>query len=190
MFFFNPLMSVLCLGGRYTVNDLLAAEKVAFFYGAGIPVFCLLKVLGPAFYSRKRMMPPFYASLCAIGLNIILNLILMHPMQQAGIALATVVSSVVNCSILLVILQREKLLSGVLKMIFCLIRTCVIVMLSVLSVNWLFPASRTIVFNWWKAFGNLTVTGVLFVMIYVILSAGLFSPELKECLAVVMCRKR
>ena len=190
MFFFNPLMSVLCLGGRYTVNDLLAAEKVAFFYGAGIPVFCLLKVLGPAFYSRKMMMPPFYASLSAIGLNIVLNLILMRPLQQAGIALATVVSSVVNCSILLVILQREKLLSGVSKMMICLARTCVIVTLSVLSVNWLFPASRSIVSDWWKAFGNLTVTGILFVLIYVILSAAVFSPELKECLAVVMRRKR
>lgn len=190
MFFFNPLMSVLCLGGRYTVSDLMAARNVAFFYGAGIPVFCLLKVLGPAFYSRKKMWSPFYASLCAICLNIVLNIILMHPMQQAGIALATVIASVVNCSILLVILQREKLLSGKVKISVTLLRCVAVAMAAFAGVCRLFPASQQISYNWWKSFGNLVVTGVLFVFIYIALSAVFRAPELKECFALVLRRKK
>lgn len=190
MFFFNPLMSVLCLGGRYTESDLWAARNVAFFYGAGIPVFCLLKVLGPAFYSRKKVWLPCYASLCAICLNIILNIILMRPMQQAGIALATLIASVVNCSILLGILYNEKLLSGKRKIVVSFVRSTVVAMAAFLCVYLLFPASQQISSNWWKALGNLAITGVLFLLIYTVLSAVFRAPELKECFALFLHRKR
>ena len=190
VYFFNPLMSVLCLGGRYTVSDLNAAYGVALCYGAGIPVFCLLKVLVPAFYSRKKMNPPLYASLCAICLNIILNVILMYPLKQAGIALATVISSVVNCTILLILLSREKLLWGIPSIVKTLIRTIIISILSVWCVTIIFPASQHIVHNWWRALGNLAVTGISFVLIYAVLSAGFFAPEIKECVSLVLRRKK
>ncbi len=107
VFFHEPMIRMLCLGGRYSHSDLGAARMVAVFYGVGIPAFCSLKVIVPMFHSRKRMVPPLIASLCAIGTNIILNLILMWPLAQGGIALATVLSSCVNNGILLWLLRKE-----------------------------------------------------------------------------------
>ena len=54
------------------------------------------------------------AAICCIGLNIILNFILMHPLKQGGIALATVVSSYINNMILLFLFSRD-IRSGLLK---------------------------------------------------------------------------
>ena len=109
VFFHADVLRVLCLGGRYTLDDLRAARMVAVFYGMGIPFFCTLKVILPAFYARKQMKTPFYVSLAAITVNITLNLILMWPLRQGGIALATVISSLVNNTVLMTILCRQGL---------------------------------------------------------------------------------
>ena len=109
IFFHADVLRVLCLGGRYTLADLRAARMVAVFYGMGIPLFCTLKVILPAFYARKQMKTPFYVSLAAITVNITLNLILMWPLKQGGIALATVISSLVNNTVLMTILHHQGL---------------------------------------------------------------------------------
>ncbi len=109
IFFHADVLRVLCLGGKYTMEDLHAARMVAVFYGMGIPFFCSLKVLLPAFYARKQMKTPFYVSLVAIAVNIVMNLILMIPLKQGGLALATVISSLVNNSLLMMILRKQGL---------------------------------------------------------------------------------
>ena len=113
MVFHVPLLRVLCLGGNYTENDLEAARAVAVFYSAGIPFFCSLKVLLPAFYARKEMRKPLAASVTAISLNVILNLILMGPLKQGGIALATTISSLVNNAMLFYFLKRDQVMPDV-----------------------------------------------------------------------------
>lgn len=105
--FHEPMLRLLCRGGNYTEADLNAAHLVAVFYGIGIPCFCSIKVLLPAFYARKIMDKPFYCSLAAISLNIVLNLLLMWPLKQGGIALATTISSLVNNLLLLILLRRD-----------------------------------------------------------------------------------
>ncbi|MCI5779747.1 MAG: murein biosynthesis integral membrane protein MurJ [Lentisphaeria bacterium] len=112
VFFHADILRVLCLGGRYTLDDLRAARMVAVFYGMGIPFFCSLKVILPAFYARKQMKTPFYVSLAAITVNITLNLVLMWPLRQGGIALATVISSLVNNGVLMTILRRQGMGAG------------------------------------------------------------------------------
>ena len=67
----------------------------------------MLKVVLPVFYARKIMTIPLYSSLLSIAANIVLNLILMWPLKQGGIALATVFASMLNNAILLTCLHRE-----------------------------------------------------------------------------------
>ena len=107
MFFWESLCRILFLGGNFTESDLEATRLVAIFYGAGIPSFCVLKVVLPAFYSRKIVKPPLYSSLVSIAANIVLNFCLMWHLRQGGIALATVLASMLNNTILLLLLKRE-----------------------------------------------------------------------------------
>lgn len=106
IFFHELLLKVICLGGRYTMNDLDAARQVAIFYGCGIPFFCALKIILPAFFARKDMRTPLFASLTAIAANVILSLALIKCLAQGGIALATSCSSGIHCILLAFFLKK------------------------------------------------------------------------------------
>lgn len=105
--FREPIMRLTFLRGNFTPEQLGETMYVAIFYGAGIPAFCSLKIILPAFYARKQMTRPLCVSLLCIVVNLVLNLILMWPLRQGGIALATVISSVLNNTILIQLLRRE-----------------------------------------------------------------------------------
>lgn len=122
-FFHELLLKIICLGGSYTMADLDAARTVALFYGSGIPFFCALKVILPAFYARQDMKTPLYCSLAAIGCNIALSLALIKPLAHGGIALATVVSSCFHCGLLLFFLKREGFSFGLKRVGITLLRS-------------------------------------------------------------------
>jgi len=103
-----PLFRLLCMRGSFTESDLRETAWAALFYGCGIPSFVAVKLIVSAFYARKDMKTPLKISLFCICVNIVLNLILMYPLQQGGIALATVISSLMNNSLLLYFLRKHE----------------------------------------------------------------------------------
>ena len=178
VFFQRELLSVLCLGGRYTQQDLESTSLVACFYGLGIPFFCALKVLVPGFYARKMMNIPLYASLTAIGLNLALNLSLMWHLRQGGLALATLVSSMAHVGILLTVLHRQQLALNWGKLIFCAGR-CTAAAIAAVLVS--FGSLKIPVGDSWT--GNLWRLGILltvFPVVYFGVSAVIRCPELGE----------
>ena len=105
--FGEPVLKLLFMRGHF---DATALEQTVFalrFYVFGIPAFAALKITVTAFTSQKDMKTPFYTGLAAILINLILNAILMFPLRQGGIALATVISSYVNNLLLLYLLRRR-----------------------------------------------------------------------------------
>lgn len=105
--FGEPVLKLLFMRGEF---DTTALEQTVFalrFYVFGIPAFAALKITVTAFTSRKDMKTPFYTGITAILINFILNVILMFPLRQGGIALATVVSSYINNLLLLCLLRRQ-----------------------------------------------------------------------------------
>ena len=188
--FHAPLLRVLCLGGNYTAGDLDAARSVAMFYGAGIPFFCSLKILLPAFYARKMMKQPLCASLIAICTNIVLNLLLMGPLRQGGIALATTISAILNNFILLYLLKRDALMPDWKAMLFAFVRAL--------------GLSVAVVFLLWKIYSvledelmlsrwmDISATVLLFAsagVLYLVFSGLIRSPETGELLSVLRRRK-
>jgi len=109
MGFGTTLIRLLFEGGRFTEMNVIATQQALFFYAMGIPFFCSVKVLTPAFHSRQKMLEPMFASITAIAVNIVLSTLLMFPLKQGGIALATVISSFINNALLLVLLRRSGL---------------------------------------------------------------------------------
>lgn len=136
--FHEPLLRALCLGGNYTLSDLQSAKMVAVFYGAGIPAFCSLKVILPAFYARKQVYRPLFASLTAILVNITLNLILMQYLKQGGIALATVIASLVHNGLLLLLLKKDGIAFSPGKLLYPAVRGVVLAAFSGGTLYWLY----------------------------------------------------
>ncbi len=108
IFFRIELIEALFLRGRFTIHDMAETSWAMLFYCMGIPFFCLVKVLTPAFFARKDMKTPMKISMVCIAFNLIMNIILVFPMKQGGLALATVLSSVLNNALLLILLHRNN----------------------------------------------------------------------------------
>ncbi len=80
-------------------------------YAPGLIVFSFAKIFVPAFYAQQDTKTPVKIGAIAVGLNLVLNIIFILTLPQsvkhAGLAFATVLSSVFNMSCLALILQRR-----------------------------------------------------------------------------------
>ncbi len=106
--FKTPITRLFYMRGAFGEKELAETTLAMTFYCIGIPFFCSIKIIASAFHSMKDMKTPVKISLLCIVLNIILNFIFMFKFKQGGIALATVISSLANCLILLRILQGRN----------------------------------------------------------------------------------
>ena len=103
----DDLIRFCFLRGRFGETEAIHAALALKYYAWGIPAFAAMKLSLAAFYSRKETKTPMFAATGCIVLNILLNFILMHPLKQGGIALATVISSYMNNMILLFLFSRN-----------------------------------------------------------------------------------
>ena len=118
LFFALPCTFFLATSGRDVISLLFARgafNKVAIqetywalcFYLVGMPAFCLAKVVTTPFHARKDTKTPMLVSVACLLLNIVLNALLMFPLRQGGLALATSICSWLNIIILLAINRRH-----------------------------------------------------------------------------------
>jgi putative peptidoglycan lipid II flippase len=103
----GPLIGTLFERGAFTAEATAATAMALTAYAVGLPAYVLVKVLTPAFFSRKDTKTPVKVALVAMLVNTLLNLALMIPLQHVGLALATAIAAWVNVVILYVILVRR-----------------------------------------------------------------------------------
>ena len=173
------MLKVICLGGNYTVSDLDSSHYAAIFYGLGVPFFCALKILQPAFFARKDMKTPLHCSLCAIGLNIVLSVALLFPLKQGGIALATVISAVLNISLLIRALKKQGITLHLSETVITLARSVVLAG----AIGW---AIKTGVDKFYHGSGRLAdfsalaIAGTVFAVFYLLGTHLTGGRELRE----------
>jgi putative peptidoglycan lipid II flippase len=93
--------------GRF---DALATDRtfpVVLAYAVGIPFYAATMVLTRAFYSMRDMKTPVRVSLITVGLNLALNVVLVLAISEAGIALATSITGLINFFLLVALLRRR-----------------------------------------------------------------------------------
>lgn len=76
---------------------------VLIFFSIGLPFYAANMVLTRGFYSLRDMSTPVKISLATVGLNLLLNVALVFPFAEGGIALATSATGLLN----FVLLARE-----------------------------------------------------------------------------------
>jgi putative peptidoglycan lipid II flippase len=76
-------------------------------YAVGLAAFSAVRVMVPAFYSLGMARIPVTISMITIGLTLILYFALMGPLHHAGLALATSLGSVINFTMLFLMLRRK-----------------------------------------------------------------------------------
>lgn len=103
----QPLLVTLFFYGEFSAHDVSMASLSLMAYSLGLLGFILVKVLAPAFYSRKDMKTPVKIAVVALLTNIVLNLILIWPLKHTGLALATSITAFLNSGLLFYFLQKQ-----------------------------------------------------------------------------------
>ena len=87
--------------GAFTRTDAAAAGATLAAYAVGLIPFVLIRSAVATFYARKDTATPVKASLTGIGVNVALKLLLMGPLAQVGLALATAIGAWINLLLVL-----------------------------------------------------------------------------------------
>ncbi len=103
----QPLITAIYLGGHVNAADVAQAVWTSRWFCMGIWAFEMQMILVRVFYAWRDAITPMKVAVGMVLLNITLNLTLIWFMQEGGIAASTSISAMVQCVILLFILQRR-----------------------------------------------------------------------------------
>jgi putative peptidoglycan lipid II flippase len=103
----KPLITLVYLGGKVTLDDVDRAYWAAIFFCLGIWAFEAQMVILRVFFVLKDTKTPTRIALYMISLNFALNLTLVWYLREGGIALSTSIAAVVQGATLLLILRRR-----------------------------------------------------------------------------------
>jgi putative peptidoglycan lipid II flippase len=101
------IMRALFARGAFTSQDALAAGSTLAAYSVGLIPFVLLRSFTAPFYARGDTATPVKAALLAAAVNVGLKVVLMGPLAQVGLALATSVGAWINLSLLAWLARRQ-----------------------------------------------------------------------------------
>jgi len=106
----KPLILLVFHHGRFAdmPDAVERTARVASLYALGLWSYSANHILIRAFYAMENIRTPRRIAMLAAGLNFVCNLILVWPMAEGGLALATALSAVFQTVVLARILSRRS----------------------------------------------------------------------------------
>ncbi|MGB9154502.1 MAG: murein biosynthesis integral membrane protein MurJ [Alphaproteobacteria bacterium] len=112
----QPIIQTLFQHGAFTHDNTVGTVQALCAYSLGIPGFLLVKVFAAGFFARHDTKTPVRIAIVAMIVNVICSVLLLHPLQFVGIALANSIAVSVNAALLCRALRRKKVPIGDEKM--------------------------------------------------------------------------
>jgi putative peptidoglycan lipid II flippase len=103
----SAFVNAFFLGGAFDAEDAAITSNVLAALVAGLPAYVLIKVLTPAYFSRKDTKTPVYAAAIVLGFFITFNVLLIDRLGIVGIATATAIGAWLNVAMLYAILWKR-----------------------------------------------------------------------------------
>ena len=95
-----PLITTLFHYGQFTEHDVWMTRSAVIAYSVGLTGLILVKILAPGFYAQQNIKTPVKIGLITLAVTQCLNLLLLIPLQHAGLALATGLGACFNAGLL------------------------------------------------------------------------------------------
>ena len=103
------IISALFGYGSFTEKDIYNSARALFYFGLGLPAFALIKVFSTFFFANHDTKTPFYISLLAVLLNVVISIYYFKSLGFIIIPIATTISSWLNSILLFVFLKKKRL---------------------------------------------------------------------------------
>jgi putative peptidoglycan lipid II flippase len=151
----EPLLATIFGYGKMTANDIYMTSLSLKSYSFGLIAFMLIKILSSGYFSRQNTKTPVSIAVKAMIANMILNLILIKPLQHYGLALATAISAWLNVIMLFYGLYRLQVIKiskidviNFSKIVFATcVMTIVVISITPQETSWLQLSSVTRILN-------------------------------------------
>lgn len=102
-----PVVQMMYYRGAFNEASVRACVWALMFYLPGLPAFCCMKVATNPHHANNDTKTPVKVALWCILLNFVLNISLLLPLRQGGLALSTSICSWVNVVTLLLLARRH-----------------------------------------------------------------------------------
>jgi putative peptidoglycan lipid II flippase len=102
-----PLTRLLFEHGEFALHDSQRTATLITAYGSGVWAFCALPILYRGFYALGDRTAPVRIGLWAVLVDTILNLTLIWPLAERGLAWSTAVSAIGQAGCLVWLMQRR-----------------------------------------------------------------------------------
>jgi len=93
--------------GAFDTYSAKITSEVLFYSAIGLPFYGMSRILASAFYALHDTKTPVKAAAICLGINVLLNIMLMFPLKIGGIALASSIASIANAWILWTQLNKK-----------------------------------------------------------------------------------
>ncbi len=103
----GPIVNTLFAHGAFDAAAAAATAGALAAYAAGLPAYVAVKILAPGFFAREDTSTPIKIGVVCVVVNIALSLWLIGPLAHVGIAVASVLASWLNVTVLAVVLFRR-----------------------------------------------------------------------------------
>ena len=105
----QPILTTLFHKGEFDQQDVIMTTRSLITYTVGMLGFISVKVLASAYYARQDTRTPVRIGVIAMITNICLNLLLIYPLQHAGLALSTSLAALLNSWLLYRGLRQQNI---------------------------------------------------------------------------------
>lgn len=147
-----PIVRLLFERGQFTLEDSHRVTFVLMGYAPAIWAYSMTHLLTRAFYALRDARTPMIVSFFMVGLNLLLNLLLVWPLGAAGLAWSTALCAIIQCLLLLTVLSqtiprpidRDVLISWAKTALLCLLMAAALTVI-ILTLNLTTPSTPRIV---------------------------------------------
>jgi putative peptidoglycan lipid II flippase len=103
----HDLPTVILRGGNFGEADVARVSTVLVGYAPAIWAYALTHTLARAYYALGDMRTPMRVALAMVAANVALNLVLIWPLREAGLAWSTSICAIFQCAALALLLRRR-----------------------------------------------------------------------------------
>ena len=104
----QPVARLLFQHGQFGPDDTVRAARMIACYATGVWAYCASSVVVRGFYALKDFGTPVRIAAWMVGLNLVLNLTLIWPMAEAGLAISTSVAAALQAFVLVSVFSRRQ----------------------------------------------------------------------------------
>jgi len=104
----RPIVEVILRRGSFDETSASRTAWALALYTVGLAAYCANQVLTRVFHARQDSKTPVKVGLWMTGLNLGLNLALVWPLREAGLALSTAVCGFVNAGVMAWLLKKRE----------------------------------------------------------------------------------